>query len=416
VNILFLTENFPPEENAAASRVYERACYWVEWGHTVTILTTAPNFPAGKLYAGYRNRWYDVSDLDGIRIVRVKSFIAENRGTVLRLLDFLTFMVTSFVAGMFQRRPDVIVATSPQIFTAVSGCFLSLVRRVPFVMELADLWPESVTAVGVMRESALIRLAERLELWLYRRAAAVVALTQAFKENLVHRSIPADKNFVVLNGVDLKRYSPRPKNRSLEAVWGLDGCFTIGYLGTHGMAHGLANVLEASTMLPAGSAIRFLMVGRGAEKESLMSEARKRNLDRVVFVPAQVKERIQEYWSLCDVALIHLRDSPTFRTVIPSKTFEAMAMGLPIIVVAPEGGEVQRIVEAGGVGVCVDAGDPAALARVVAELEADPDRLGLYRQASYELAPRYSRESQATAMIRVLESVQPQASGSRTGP
>ena len=128
LNILFLTENFPPEENAAASRVYERACYWVEWGHSVTVVTTAPNFPAGKLYPGYENRWYHVSDLDGIRIVRVKSFIAENKGTVLRLLDFMTFMVTSFVAGIFQSRPDVIVATSPQLFTAVSGCFLSLVR------------------------------------------------------------------------------------------------------------------------------------------------------------------------------------------------------------------------------------------------------------------------------------------------
>ena len=405
LKILFLTANFPPEGNAAASRVYERACYWVEWGHSVTVLTTAPNFPAGKLYPGYENRWYHVSNLDGIRIVRVKSFISQNRGTLPRLLDFITFMMTSFIAGIFQSRPDVVVATSPQIFTAVSGCFLSLVRRVPFVMELADLWPESVTKVGLVNENPLTRLAEKLELFLYRRATVVVALTEAFKENLVRRAIPEDKIAVIINGVDLRRYAPRPKNQSLVRDWGLEGRFTIGYLGTHGMAHGLTNVLEASSMLPLESGIRFLLVGGGAEKDSLVSEAKDRGLDKVIFIPAQTKDRIQEYWSLCDVALVHLTDAPILKTVIPSKVFEAMAMGLPLVVVAPEDGEVRKIVDKGGAGVCVDSGDPAALASVAMELEADPDLMENLSKTSRELAPKYSRETQATAMINVLESV-----------
>ncbi len=157
MKILFLTENFPPETNAAATRVHERACFWVRWGHEVTVVTTAPNFPQGRLYDGYRNRWRQTEVIDGIRVVRVKSFIAPNRGTVLRTLDFLSFMTMGAIAACREPRPDVVAATSPQFFSAVAGWLVGGLRRVPFVFELGDIWPASIVAVGALSDSPVLR-------------------------------------------------------------------------------------------------------------------------------------------------------------------------------------------------------------------------------------------------------------------
>ena len=405
MRILFLTENFPPETNAAATRVSERALYWIKAGHQVTVLTSAPNFPGGKLFDGWSNSWRRVSDLGGIRVVRVKTYIAPNEGFAKRILDFLSFMASAFVAGLFETRPDVVVSTSPQFFAAVGGWALAAARRVPFVFELGDLWPRSITAVGAMKDSPVIGAIEALELFLYRRSAAVVALTRAFKADLIARRIPAEKIAVVINGVDLPRYAPRPRDEALEAEWGLQGKFVVGYVGTHGMAHGLINVLDAAGRLKETAPhIRFLLVGNGAERQMLMDEARRRDLSNVVFGPPQPKERMPAVWSLCDVALIHLKDSPAFAEVIPSKMFEAMGMGLPLLLVAPRG-EASHIVEADGAGLFVPAADPDGLAAAARRLADDHREREALAAASLAAAASHTRERQAELFIRVLDMV-----------
>ena len=401
MHILFLTENFPPETNAAATRVFERACYWVRDGHDVTVLTSAPNFPQGALFAGYRNKWRQEEVMSGIRVIRVKTFISRNEGVVLRTLDFLSFMCTAFCAGLFVRRPDVVCATSPQFFAAVGGWALAACRRLPFVFELGDLWPASIVAVGAMRDSRLLRMVEKLELFLYRRSAAVAALTPAFKDNLVIRGIPADKIAVVINGVDLPRYEPIPRDPAVEAEFGLQGCFTVGYLGTHGMAHALENVVRAADVLRQVEGLKFVFVGAGAAREAVMAEAESRGLDNTVFVSMQPKGRMPAIWSVCDVALIHLKDAPEFAEVIPSKIFEAMAMGRPLIIAAPEG-EGSRIVTREGAGIAVPAEDPRALADAVSKMKDDASARQGYAAAALAAAPRYSRERQAQVMMAVL--------------
>lgn len=404
MKILFFTENFPPETNAAATRVFERAVYWARWGHEVTVITCAPNFPHGKVFDGYRNAWHQVEDMSGIRVVRVKTFIAANQGVVRRSLDFLSFLVTGFVAGLFQAKPDVVAATSPQFFAAVAGWAVGVCRRRPFVFELGDLWPNSISAVGAMKKGLLLSLMEKVELFLYRRSAAVAALTQAFEDNLVSRGIPAEKIYVVLNGVDLPRYGPRPKDADLSADWDIGDKFVIGYLGTHGMAHGLMNVLKAAEKLADEQDILFLFVGAGAEREMLMTEAKRRGLTNVMFQPAQPKEKMPEIWSLCDVALIHLKDSPAFADVLPSKIFEAMGMGLPILLVSPDG-EASRLLAKRQAGVWVQAGDPAAMAAAVADFKNDREKTKTYAEASLEAAPLHSREAQAKEMMAVFDTV-----------
>ena len=313
-------------------------------------------------------------------------------------------MFSAFVVGLFQKKPDVVVATSPQFFTAVGGWALAATRRLPFVFELGDLWPATITAVGAMRESVVLRWLERLELFLYRRSAAVVALTKAFKKDLVRRNIPEGKIAVVRNGVDLTRYEPRTRDKTLENQYGLKDVFTIGYIGTHGMAHALENVLDAAEYIRDRNDIRFLFVGPGAERDHLIAEAKRRRLENVLFIPPQPKSRMPDYWSLCHVALVHLKNDPVFETVIPSKIFEAMGMGLPILLVSPRG-EASDIIEAEQAGIYVPAGDPKALADAAVSFREDVPLYRTCAKKSLESAKNYSRERQSKEMLAVLEHV-----------
>jgi colanic acid biosynthesis glycosyl transferase WcaI len=404
MHILFLSDNFPPEANAPATRLHEHAQRWVRAGHQVTVITGAPNFPEGKLFPGYRNRWRAVEQLDGIRVVRVKTYITANEGFLRRTLDYVSFMLTSFVAGLFEQRPDVVVATSPQFFCAVGGWALAAVRRLPFVFELRDLWPASIVAVGAMRKSFTIRMLERIELFLYRRAQAIIPVTFSFKEDLIERGIDGSKIHVVINGVDLDRYAPAPRDAELAAQYDLGDRFVVGYLGTHGLAHALGKVLEAAERLRDQDEIVFFFAGGGAERARVESIVKERALPNVRLIPRQPKEMMPRLWSLCDVTLIPLRDTPVFSTVIPSKLFEAMGMGIPVVMSLPIG-EATRIVEETGCGVVVPPEDPEALARALVELAGNPGRLQQYRDAALASAPAYSRDTQARMMTDILQKV-----------
>lgn len=403
MKILFLTENFPPEMNAAATRVFERACYWVKWGHDVTVITCAPNFPMGKIFEGYENKWYQVESMAGIKVIRVKTYMSPNSGTLKRILDFTSFMVTGFIASLFQEKPDVVAATSPQFFTAVAGWAVGLVRRVPFVFELGDLWPASITAVGAMNENLFLQIMEKLEIFLYRQSECVAALTGSFKKDLVKRNIPPEKIAVVINGVDISRYGRRGKDEELLEKYNLTGKFVIGYIGTHGMAHALENVLHAAELIRENHNIVFMFVGPGAAREGLIELKKKLNLDNVLFIPAQAKEKMPDYWSICDMALVHLKNTPVFESVIPSKIFEAMGMGLPLLLVAPEG-EASTIIKSEDSGIIVEPENPHALADAIISLSENKELCKRLAENSFKSAPKYSREKQAEDMFKVLES------------
>ncbi|MEL6429456.1 MAG: glycosyltransferase family 4 protein, partial [Planctomycetota bacterium] len=273
MRILFLTDNFPPETNAPASRTHEHAKRWAAAGHDVTVITCAPNFPRGRVFDGYANRVRTVETVDRIRVVRVKTFIARNSGFFLRTLDYLSFMVAGFVAALFERRPDVIVATSPQFFCAAAGWLTSVFKRRPFVFELRDIWPASIAAVGASSRTPILRALERLELFLYRRATSIVAVTHSFRDELVERGVPREKIHVVTNGVDLSRYAPLSRDTALGAELGLEGRFVVGYVGTHGMAHALMSALDAAARLDGRGNVHFLFVGDGAEREALLARS-----------------------------------------------------------------------------------------------------------------------------------------------
>lgn len=409
MHILFLTENFPPETNAPANRTWEHAREWVREGARVTVITTAPNFPAGKLHPGYRNRWKTRETMDGIEVIRVWSVIAANEGFVARLVDFLSFMVTATIAGMRASRPDVVVATSPQFFTAVAGWAVAALRRRPFVFELRDLWPESIRAVGAMRDSVALRWIEQLELFLYRRAAKVIAVTNAFRANLIARGIAPEKIEVVTNGADLSRFALDGNAEAADALrerLGLAGKFVASYIGTHGMAHGLTTLLDAAERIAASAdapPLAIFMLGEGAEKRALCASAARRGLDNVVFCDPVTRDAVRNYWAISDVTIVHLRDTPLFRTVIPSKLFEAMAMGVPTILGVE--GEAREVLEAARCGIAVPPDDAEALARALMALARDPARRETMAANGRRAALTFDRTALAARMLQILKAV-----------
>lgn len=405
MNILFLTDNFPPEGNAPATRTYEHAKEWVKHGHKVTVITCAPNFPDGVVFEGYRNAWYQKAEMDGIEVIRVKTYITANEGFIRRILDYLSFMVSGTVAGLFQKKVDIVVATSPQFFTAVGGWLVSGIKRKPFVFELRDIWPASITAVGAMKQSFSIRLLEKLELFLYRKADHIVSVTNSFKQELVARGVDGAKISVVLNGVDADKYLPASeKAKDLAYQLGIRDKFVVGYVGTHGMAHALETLVDAAELLQEKDEIRFLFAGGGAAKEKLERYVAEKKLNNVLILGRQPKEMMPNIWSLCDVSVAHLKNTALFSTVIPSKIFESMAMGLPILMAVPKG-EATEIIEENDCGIVVEPENAQAIADAVIRLASDKGSYQRMSENSLKAAPKFARKRLALEMLTTLETI-----------
>jgi glycosyltransferase involved in cell wall biosynthesis len=404
MHILFLTDNFPPEVNAPASRTHEHCRLWVRAGHRVTVVTCAPNFPQGRVFDGYRNRPWQRETIDGIEVIRVWSYITANEGFARRVLDYLSFMATGSLAALFVRRVDIVVGTSPQFFTACAAWLVGALKRRPYVFELRDLWPESIKAVGAMKESRALRCLERLELFLYRKAARIVSVTHSFRTNLQGRGIDPAKIDVITNGVDIAQYTPRPKDAALLRELGLEGKFVAGYVGTHGMAHALETLLQAADrlrQLPGGERFRILLLGDGAKKAALVEQARGMGLDNVLFVDSVPKNQVARYWSLLDVSVIHLRNTELFTTVIPSKLFECMGMGIPVL--HGVDGESADIVRREGVGLVFEPENADALVAGLQRLASEPGLAEQCRRRCLVAARHYDRAELADAMLRQLE-------------
>lgn len=406
MHILFLSDNFPPEVNAPASRTFEHCREWVAHGAQVTVITCAPNFPKGKVFPGYKNHVWQSEVMDGIRVIRVWTYVTANEGFTKRVLDYVSFMVAGAVAALFVRKVDVVVGTSPQFFTAFAARVVGGLKRVPWVFELRDIWPESIKAVGAMQDSLAIRALERIELFLYRHASRIVAVTHAFKDTLMRRGIDGSKIDVITNGVDLGNFSPLPKDAGLGAELGLNGCFVAGYIGTHGLAHGLETLLDAAQALqekPEAENVRILFLGDGAKKAELVESAKARRLRNVVFIASVPKDQVPRYWSLLDVSVIHLRKTDLFASVIPSKLFECMGMGIPVL--HGVAGESAAIVETEKVGEVFESDNAPQLVDALLRLRADQPRFNSYRQNGLLAAKRYDRKKLAANMLKVLQGV-----------
>ena len=404
MKILFLTDNFPPETNAPALRTFEHARVWVENGHRVTVVTGAPNFPTGRVHDGYRNALYSVGEMEGVRVVRVWTYVTPNAGLFRRSFDYLSFMLSSLPAALIQERPDVVVGTSPQLLTVVSAWAAARLKRVPFVFELRDLWPESMIAVGAVSDGRVTRGIAALADFLYHRADCVISVTESFIRILAERGIPEDKLAVVRNGVNLSEFTPGPRDNGFREEAGIRADdFLVTYVGTLGMAHGLASVI-ATAELTRDEPIHYLLVGEGAERVELEKRVERLNLANITFLGGRPREHIPRILNASDAILVHLRDDPLFSTVIPSKIFEAMAVAKPILLAVE--GESADIVTNAQAGVVVRPESPAELAETIRRLLSDPElarELGLHGRAAAE--GEFCRRAAARKMLGVLSRV-----------
>ena len=402
MKILFLTDNFPPEVNAPASRTFDHCREWVRCGEDVTVITCAPNFPQGKVYEGYRNKLWQEEIIEGIRVMRVWSYIVANKGFAKRTLDFISYSVSAFIAGLFVKT-DLIIATSPQFFTALSGRTLAFWKRKPWIMEVRDLWPESIKTVGALKESPFIRYFEWQEKRCYRSADRIVVVTDSFKKKLCKRGVEHNKISVVKNGVDSTMFKPMPKDQHIISSLNLDGKIIIGYIGTHGMAHKLDFIINcASHLQKSHPEYHFLFIGNGAEKDNLQALKNALDCKNVTMLDSVPKTEVGKYISILDVCLINLRKSALFTTVIPSKIFENAAMEIPILMGVE--GEAKEIVESYGAGLCFE---PENENDFIAKMEqiTDPSNKDAFRQGCRRLAADFDRKTLAQKMLGVIHSI-----------
>lgn len=401
LRILFLTDNFPPELNAPASRTYEHCKEWVAGGAKVTVITGFPNFPQGRIYEGYRNRRIRKENMEGIDVIRVWTYITANEGFFRRTADYLSFAASSFFAGLFQKT-DIIIATSPQFFTTWSALALSIFKHKPWIFELRDLWPESIKSVGALDDGFIYRSLEKIELFLYRRASHIIPNTLAFKKNLTRRGIPEEKITVIPNGSNLELFSPREPDSGRISALGLRDKFVVGYIGTHGMAHSLDFIVRAIAELD-DPGIHFLFIGDGAEKNKVVSLTQELKLENVTFHDPIPKEQMPEYLALVDVSLVPLKKDDTFKTVIPSKIFEAAAMEKPVLLGVD--GQAREIVEFYDSGLFFEPENSSDFIEKLRILADHPEVCRRLAAGCRKLANDYDRKTFARQMLRTLEQV-----------
>lgn len=401
MKILLVTDNYPPEGNAGAIRSAANAQRWAALGHDVTVVTSFPNFPEGRIHPGYRQSLYRSERIDGVNVVRVPTLVFSNSGTVRRVIDFLSFLVTGFVAALLVRKPDVILATSPQFFAAVAGWLAAAVRRRPFVLEIRDLWPDSVVAVGAMREGFLLDLVRRLEMRLYRDARLVVTVTDAMAARLQARGIAAEKLLTIDNGVDVAAFAAA-SGTEVRRRHGLTDRFVVSYIGTVGMAHAIELLADlAGRLLHGHPEIVFLIVGSGARWTALKQLVATRALHNVILVDRVPHAEIAGYWHASDLTPVLLKEHPLFRTVIPSKIFEAMASGTPII--TNVWGALDAIVDRYGGAIQLDRPDGEALASAVIALAEDQEARARLGEAGKRAAIHFDRAALADRLLARLK-------------
>ncbi len=409
MKILFVSQYFPPEMGAPAARVYELARHWVQRGHQVTVLTGFPNHPTGVLLPEYRAKWRRLffrEQVDDIEVVRVWLMPFPNRKPHERILNYTSFWLSSSLAGLFLPRPDIVIATSPQLLVGVTGWWLGRVKRTPFVFEVRDLWPESLAAVGVSgQDSALYKALRSIAKFLYRRCDRLVVVTPAFKDYLMANwGIRGEKISIVENGVETELFRPGDDN-GVRHQFGLEGKFVVSYIGTLGMAHGLDTLLETAARFPSGpSNVTFLIVGEGAEKPQLRDLAAKLGLGNVTFVSQQPRALIPNIIRASDACLVILKRREIFTTVIPTKLLEFMSCGRPVILGVE--GQSKEIVESAQAGLCIEPENVGALECAIRKLNSDPalrQRLG--DNGRRWVVGNVSRGKTAGKYLEVLESV-----------
>jgi glycosyltransferase involved in cell wall biosynthesis len=404
MRIILVTHYFPPETGAPQARLSALAAAWASGGDAVTVLTGMPNHPTGVIPAEYRGAIRRRERRDGYRVLRTWLYATPNEGVARKTIGHLSFMITCVLLGARASGPaDVVVVSSPTFFAIGAGWLLARLKRARLVVEVRDLWPAIFTELGVLTNRLVISLLERLELAAYTAADTVIVVSDGFRANLIARGVPADKVHTIRNGVCPGEFDPgAPADARLRGRLGAGpkDCLAL-YAGTHGISQGLGSVAEAAARL-AGEQIRVAFVGDGAAKKRLQSQVAELRLNNVTLLPGVPHDQVPALLAAADICLVPLRDVPLFSSFIPSKMFEYLAAGKPVVGAVT--GEAAQILREAGACV-VPPGDSDALAGAIGALAADPARrAAMGRQGRCYVEEYFDRGALARLYRKLLDS------------
>ena len=397
MDIAVYSHYFTPEIGAPSARILDLSREWLRSGHGVRVVTCFPNHPVGRIYPGYRGGRYMRESLDGLDVHRLWTYVTPNKGIIKRTIGHISLLASSmFVRPRTIGAADVVIGTSPTLFAAIAAERAAAARGVPFVMEVRDLWPALFAELGILRNKTLLGILEKLELWLYRRATGIVTVTDAFRDNLIARGVPAEKVITIPNGADIEFWRSELADRER---YRREGKFVVLYIGAHGISQGLSAIVDAAALLRDLPDVEIVFVGEGADKAAVVERAK--GATNVRFFDPVGKDEVRDFYAAADVCLVPLRDVPLFSTFIPSKMFEILAMERPIV--ASVRGEAADILGRSGAAVIVPPENSVAIAAAIRQLHAAKDLQEMGARGRKFVEDYYSRRALAARYAAFLE-------------
>lgn len=403
MRIHLLSQWYTPEPDI---RIHPLARELTARGHDVTVITGFPNYPSGRVHPGYRMRWRQWEERDGVRILRLPLYPDHSRSNIKRVLNFMSFAAAASTLGALLCGPaDVLWAYHPPLTTAIPAWLIARLRRVPFIYEVQDMWPETLAATGMLPSPRIGKWVGRAANFVYREAAAVSVISPGFKRNLVGKGVPADKIHVIPNWADEDMYQPVPRDEQLAARHGMAGHFNIVFGGNMGAAQALDNVLRAATLLRDLPDVRFVLIGDGVDETSLRRTVADQGITNVTFIGRQPMTEMPRFFALADALLVHLNRDPLFEITIPGKTVAYLACGRPIICAVA--GDAADVVTSAAAGLVCPPEDAEALAAAVRELRAMPagQREQMGQSGRRAFLAHFTREALMERYVTLFEAV-----------
>lgn len=344
-------------------------------GHEVHVLTTFPSYPSGVVPEEWRGKLYWSGEDNGIHVHRIWSYPAPNTSVVRRIISSLSFALFASLAALWMPSTDVLLVESHPMFNGVAALFISFMKRAPYAFNVSDLWPDSAVQMGVLRNRALIWVLKKMEHCFYRHAAVVLAMTAGIREKIVAEGIDSSRVVLFRNSVDADFFCTGIEPNGLRKHLGVAGdAYVALYAGNIGLAQGLDSLLEAARLFEHEGIgkVHFVFAGDGADRARLMQLAKDMQLSNVVFAPPLPKKTMPALLNTADCVVVPLRDLELFRGALPTKMFEAMACGKPVVLAIP--GEAEDLIKEAGAGLCVRPGDSKgihdAILRLINDTEA----------------------------------------------
>jgi colanic acid biosynthesis glycosyl transferase WcaI len=391
MHIMFMAQCYAPEEVSAAILITELAEDLAKRGHTVTMVTGAPNYPYGRVFHGYRNKIYQTEWRNGVQVIRTWSFISPSMRFWQRIFHYGTYSGTAFFGGFIAGKPDILVSYSPPLPLGLSAWLLSQIWRIPWVLQLEDLYPEAAIAAGILRNRRVISFFSSMERFIYNKVSHISLISEQFRQNLIGKKVAPHKMTLIPVWADPEAVQLLPKENSFRERHGLTNRFVVMYAGNIGHTSNLEDVLSAANLLKNELSIFFVILGEGVKKEILQEMAQAKDLGNVFFLPYQSRQVFPEMMAAADVSLVTLNHDSSLSS-LPSKTFNIMASGRPILGVTPPESEIAQLIVEGQCGINVPPNQPGLLAEMILNLKEHGSRLiEMGQNGRNQLETKFSR-------------------------